>query len=380
MKSFFLAVLLALFAFGLQSNAEERDVWFGTANNNADQAKGIWHASFDTEKGEFSKAKLALELNGAGWITWHPTLPIIYSTARVKGKASICAIKVADDKSLSIAKTVNINDGSCFLTTDQTGSILISAQYGGGTVVSIPIGEDGMLGDAVQEIKHEGGSNVVPNRQKSPHPHYAEVSPDNQFVFVPDLGLDQLVVYRIDLESKTLVPTDKPIDCVKGGGPRHMKIWYALESGKPNYAFVLNELTLSLSCFQVNDDGTMKLMTTQPTLSDDVKAGETFNSASEIRIHPNGKFIYTANRGNDSISVFEFSSRGFPLVFKRKQVVSAHGAWPRNFNLTPDGNWLLAACAHTNSVSVFSINPDDGRLTYQRKTIFVPGAICVSIR
>lgn len=377
MRSFALAVLLALFAFGSSSNAEQLDVWFGCPGNNANQTKGIWHATFDTEKGKLSNARLALELNGTGWITWHPTLPIIYSTARVDGKNSICAVKVGEDKKLSVAKTVNINDGSCFLTTDKTGSILVSAQYGGGTVISIPIGDDGMLEDAVQEIKHEGGSGVVGKRQNSPHPHYAEISPDNKFVFVPDLGLDQLVVYKIDIESKSLVPTEKPIDCVKGGGPRHMKILDATENEERTFAFVLNELAMSLSCFSVNDDGTMKLKHTEPTLSEEEKSGELFNSASEIRIHPSGKFIYSANRGSDSISVFRFTTKSFS--FSKKQTVSMHGAWPRNFNLTPDGKWLLAAGAHTNSVSVFAIDQEEGTLTFQGKPTFVPGAICVSI-
>ena len=377
MRAFSVAILL-LFSFASFAAAEQLDVWFGTGGNNAGQPQGIWHATFDTESGNLSKAKLALELKGAGWITWHPTLPVIYSTGRANGKPAICSINVAEDKTLSIANSTNINHGSCFVTTDKTGSVLVSAQYGGGTVVSIPIGKDGMLGDEVQEIQHEGGSDTVPGRQKSPHPHYAEISPDNKFVFVPDLGLDQLVVYGLDIENQKLVATDKPVDCVKGGGPRHMKIRNVMSDADGKFAFVLNELAMSLSCFAVNDDGTMELLQTAPTLSDEEEAGGVFNSASEVRIHPGGKFIYAANRGHDSISVFEFSTEG--AVLKKLHTVAVHGAWPRNFNLTPDGKWLLAAGAHTNSVTVFSIDQKTGKPTYQKKSTFVPGAICVSIQ
>ncbi len=371
-------VFLSMFVIGSEVKADELDVWFGTGGNNAGQPTGIYHSSFNTESGDLSIGRLALELNDAGWITWHPTLPIIYSTAKIDGKPSICSINVADDKTLAIAQAKHINAGSCFLTTDQTGSILVSAQYGGGTIVSIPIGEDGMLGDEIQEFKHEGGSNAVPSRQKSPHPHYAEISPDNKFVFVPDLGLDQLVVYQLDVESRKLVPTGNAIDCIKGGGPRHMKIRDATKTEDRKFAFVVNELAMSLSCFLVNDDGTMKQMVTTPTLTDEQQAGGSFNSGSEVRIHPNGNFIYTANRGHDSISVFSFGTQNF--FFERVQTVSVHGAWPRNFNLTPDGKWLLAAGANTNSVTVFAIDQEDGKLTYHRKSAFVPGAICVSIR
>ncbi|QEG20655.1 lactonase family protein [Mariniblastus fucicola] len=377
MKVFSIAILL-LISFSAASIAEELDVWFGTGGNNAGQPAGIWHASFNTQSGDLSESRLALELVGTGWIAWHPKLPIIYSTANVNGKPSVCSIKVADDNTLSILQTVQISNGSCFLTTDQTGSVLISAQYGGGTVISIPIDDDGLLEDSVQEIRHTGGSNVVPRRQKSPHPHYAEVSPDNQFVFVPDLGLDQLVVYKLDLENQKLVATEQPVACVKGGGPRHMKILNATKPDGPNFAFVLNELAMSMSCFELQDGGAMKLVETVPTLSEDQRSGEIFNSASEVRIHPGGKFIYSANRGHDSISVFRFEAESLELG--RVQTASIHGAWPRNFNLTPDGKWLLAAGAHTNSVTVFSIDAETGKLTYQKKSAFVPGAICVSIR
>ncbi len=378
MKFVVTVTLLFLLQICSPVSADVHDVWFGTSGNNAGQPQGIWHATFDTESGSLSEAKLALEIKRSGWITWHPTLPIIYSTAFVNRKAAICAIKMADDKSLSIAQTIHINDGSCFLTTDKTGSVLVSTQYGGGTVISIPIDEDGMLVDQVQEIKHVGGSNVVPGRQKSPHPHYAQISPDNKYVYVPDLGLDQLIVYGIDLEEKKLVSLNKPVDCVKGGGPRHMKIRGAVEGDSRNFAFVLNELAMSVTCFEAHDDGTMKLMHTEPTLTEEQKATVEFNSASEIRIHPNGKFIYTANRGHDSISLFHFKTSDFQ--FAKIQTVSVHGEWPRNFNLTPDGKWLLASGAKTNSISIFAINEDTGKLIHQRKTVFVPGSICVSIR
>lgn len=372
------AVVLYLLLFVHSLAAQELNVWFGTTRNNTGQSSGIWHATFNTDKGALSKANLALDIDSPGWITWHPTLPIIYSIAKLEKNAVVYSINVADDQTLSIAQTIVVPNGLCFLKADQTGSVLIGASYGGGSVVSIPIGEDGMLVDAVQKHKHQGGSNVVEGRQESPHPHSVQFSPDNKFVFVPDLGLDQLVVYRFEAQGKKLTPTETPIDCVKGGGPRHMKILEGVGEQNRNFAFVLNELELSLSCFEVFDDGMMKLLQTEATISEQQKSENVFNSASEIRVHANGKFIYTANRGHDSISLFHFDRTNFKLTLK--QVAPIHGAWPRNFNLTPDGKWLLAAAARTNSVSVFAVDQETGMLTVKRKPVFVPGAICVSIR
>jgi 6-phosphogluconolactonase len=375
-----LVVTMLLAAAFSSANGQDLSIWFGTTSNNAGQEPGIYRASFNSENGDISKSELALALDGAGWITWHPKLPVLYSTANVNGKPAICAIKVAEDNSLSIAQTIEINDGSCFLTTDRDGVILISTQYGGGTVVSIPIKKDGSLGTEVQEIKHVGGSKVVKGRQNSPHPHYASISPDNRFVFVPDLGLDQLVTYAIDAERKKLVARDAPVNAIAGGGPRHMKFGVAGYPRVENrqFAFVLNELAMSVSIFVYDGNGGMELMHSVPTLTEEEQAGEVFNSGSEIRIHPSGQFVYTGNRGHDSISVFLFTTRSF--LFRRIQVAPVHGAWPRNFNLTPDGKWLIAACRDSNSATVFSIDQKTGKLTYQRKATFVPGAICVSIR
>ena len=157
-----------------------------------------------------------------------------------------------------------------------------------------------------------------------------------------------------------------------------MKIRDAVTGEPRRFAFVLNELAMSLTCFEAREDGTMNLMHTEPTLTEEQKATVEFNSASEIRIHPNGKFIYTANRGHDSISLFHFMTKSF--LFSKMATVAVHGEWPRNFNLTPDGKWLLAAGAKTNSISIFAIDQETGKLTHQRKTVFVPGSICISIR
>lgn len=377
-----LKVILIVFAIMALSSvsifAAELDVWFASSRNNAGQPQGIYHATFDTDNGHLSKATLALELENAGWMTWHPTQSVLYSSGKSAGRPTICAIKVGPDKKLTRQTSVFLKHGATHLTTDQTGSLLIAAQYGGGSVVSLPLNEDGSFAQGLQLIQHQGGSKVIKGRQDKPHPHYAQISPDNRFLYVPDLGLDQLVVYGIDTESKKLTLLDQPVKCVPGGGPRHMKILAGEADTDRQFAFVLNELSLSVSCFDLLGDGSMQLRHTTQTLSDEQKAGESFNSASEIQIHPSRKFIYSGNRGHDSISVFEFAAETAELT--NTQTMPIHGSWPRNFNLTPDGKYLLAAGARTNSVSVFSIDEKTGKLTMIHKPVFVPGAICVSIR
>ena len=122
--------------------------------------------------------------------------------------------------------------------------------------------------------------------------------------------------------------------------------------------------------------GTTTRLSTTPALSEEVKAKEVFNSAAEILVHPNGRFIYSSNRGNDSVtSYLTDSTTGFLTV---TEVEPIRGSWPRNINIDPAGRWLLAAGAHSNTISVHAIDQSTGELTFQRKsTINVPGPICI---
>jgi 6-phosphogluconolactonase len=143
------------------------------------------------------------------------------------------------------------------------------------------------------------------------------------------------------------------------------------------FIFLLNELSLSVSTFAYNSEtAEATLRSTKPTLSDAVKAEESFNSASEILVHPNGQFVYAANRGHDSVTAFRINPETGHLDVI--DVEPIRGAWPRNINIDASGRWLLAAGAHSNTVAVFEIDPATGQLTYQRNSVInVPNSICV---
>ena len=369
--SVILSCLFAIVAPVQESNVV--NVYFGTGGSNSGQPAGVYTAELDQAGVDLKRPKLLHELKGAGWVTTHPTKPILYSTGSIKGEASAVSIRLdASENESPLMNSQSIGDGgSCFLTTDHTGTMLISAQYGGGSVAVFPIESDGALGPQTQLIEHQGGSKVVKNRQNSPHPHYVAISPDNRFAFVPDLGLDQLVAYKIDLENRKLIPNGS-INVVKGGGPRHMKFH---PNGK--FAFVLNELKLAVSVFMYETEtGNMTLVDTVPALTEEEKSLQDFNSSSEIRIHPNGELVFSANRGHDSISIFKFDASHGEL--KRTQVAPIHGAFPRNFNISPDGKLLLAAGANSNSISLFHVKLEGKLKHVLRGAEFVPGPICVT--
>ena len=365
------ALTIAFATFlALITPAVAQTVYFGTGGNNARQPKGIYVAQFDEEAAKLASAKLLMELEGAGWVTKHPTLEVLYSTAGSNKKPSVAAVDIGTQEVKLMSNQPTGGGRSCFITTDQTGKLLISTQYGGATVSVFPIADDGTLQPRSQLIKHRKPSRVHKN-QKSAHPHYCSISPDNRYALVCDLGMDKIVTYEIDHDGALLKEVSRA-SAIAGGGPRHMKF-------HPNgeYALVLNELALSVSVFKYDaDSGGLTMVGTTEALTSAEKSLNTFNSASEIRIHPSGKFVYTGNRGHDSISVYQFDSASGDL--QRKDVIHTRGAWPRNFNLSPSGEFLLAAGKDTNSVTLFKVDQQTGRLQYQQHSSkFVPGPICV---
>ena len=148
-------------------------------------------------------------------------------------------------------------------------------------------------------------------------------------------------------------------------------------SADGNFIYLLNELSLSVTTFAYDKaTGKAKRLTTTPSLSDEVKAKETFNSAAEILVHPNAKFVWSSNRGNDSITCYRADPSTGKLTVT--EVESIRGAWPRNINIDPTSKWIFAAGAHSNTVAVHKIDQSTGELSFPtRNIISVPGPICV---
>jgi 6-phosphogluconolactonase len=351
--------------------AEPMDVYFGTGGGGA---KGIYRAKFDTGTGKLTQPELAAEIQRPGFLAWHPDGKKLYAVAGVEGGGGVAGYVVKDDGELELINTSVIGDGGgTHIAVHPSGTFLLTAQYGGGSVALMPIDADGRLGESVV-TEHEGGSKVVGNRQDSPHPHWCGYSPDGEFAFVPDLGTDNIHVYKVDVAGPSITKHGLA-SSVPGGGPRHMRF-----SVDGRFVYLLNELELSVTTFSYDAGrGEAKAISTTRSLSADVKSKEAFNSASEILVHPNGKFVYSANRGHDSVTVYRADPATGRLTVT--EVESIRGAWPRNINLDPSGKWLLAAGAHSNSVSVFSIDQDSGALVYQQRSIVtLPGPICILFR
>ncbi|MEE3284280.1 MAG: lactonase family protein [Planctomycetota bacterium] len=259
---------------------------------------------------------------------------------------------------------------ACYLDVDATGRTLVVANYSSGSVASLPIGKDGSLGKAATFIQHKGKS-VNPMRQQEPHAHCFVISPDNRFVLSADLGLDQVLTYRLDSDDAELkIPRQPFVRTPAGAGPRHLTF-------HPNgrWVYVIHELTNAVSLLDYNKKtGVLIERQTICTLPGDFK-GTSY--CADVKVTPDGRFVYGTNRGHDSIVVYRVGKQG---KLKTVAIVPSLGKGPQNLAITPDGRLLLCANMPGGNVAVFRIDGKSGGLQPVGKPIAVPSPSCIMIR
>jgi len=258
---------------------------------------------------------------------------------------------------------------ACYLDVDQTGKALLVANYASGSVASLPIQADGLLGRPASFFQHKGSS-VNPQRQKEPHAHCIVISPDNKYAFAADLGTDQILCYKLDPATAKLTPNKTPFArSHAGAGPRHLNF-------HPNkkHAYVINELLNSVTVFDYDAEaGTLSEKQTISTLPADFK-GTSY--CADVKITPDGKFLYGTNRGHDSMACFRIGEDG-TLSFTA--IEPSLGKGPQNLLITPDGGWLLCANMPGNNVAVFQIDAKTGGLKATGEPVRQESPSCIKL-
>ena len=345
MKTFFISFGLILQSAVTQ--AAEIPVYIGSGADT-----GISKGILDSDTGELKEVGLAVKVSKPGALAISGDKKMMFSIGRDKGEKNgfVASYTVKDDGSLELlGKQSSMGPGPCHLSLDGTSRGLFVANYSGGSIASYQIGDK--LSEAVSFYQHEGKS-VNEKRQKGPHAHSIYPSPDNQFVYVADLGTDKVEVYKLDHKTAKLSPSSSA-SVPAGSGPRHMAF-----SKDGDKLYVLNELNLTVSRFaRDGSSGKLTLEITKPVMA---KPGEKM-TCSEIQLSSDGKFIYTATRDlkgekRDIISV---------LNTEDMSIVQEHpaGVWiPRHFGISPSGKWLLVAGQKSNQVVVHARDVATGRL------------------
>ena len=376
-----IAVLLLPAAIAFEVKGEDlknegKAMTFYVGTYTGPKSKGIYMVKLDPATGALSTPQVVGEVKDPSFLAIHPSNKFLYAIGEVNefagkktGAVSAFAIDPASGKLALLNQQSSGGPGPCFVTVDATGKNALIANYGGGSVECVAIKADGSLGEPSTFIQHVGSS-VDQGRQKEPHAHSINPTPDNKYAIAADLGMDKLLVYKFDADKGTLTPNDPAFTSIAPGqGPRHFTFH---PNGK--WAYNCNEMGLTARAFAYDGDkGTLIEMQSLSTLPED--ANRKGASTAEVQVHPSGKFLYVSNRGHDTIAIFTIDPASGKLTAAGHQ--PSGGKTPRNFRIDPTGNFLLAANQDSGNIVVFRIDQTTGGLTPTGATAEVGSPVCI---
>jgi 6-phosphogluconolactonase len=355
-------------------------VYVGTYTNG--DSKGIYLYRFDEKTGQLTSGGLAAESSNPSFVITDPTHRYLYAVNEMadrdpnaprggfhKGSISSYAIDPKTGALKFLNSVSSGGSGPCHLVIDKLGKILFVANYGSGSVASYAILKDGSIGAMTWFDQHHGSS-ANPKRQEGPHAHEVVISPDNRFLFVPDLGLDHILIYRIDEAKRTFSANDPAYVAVNPGlGPRHFAF---APDGK--FAYAVCEMGSSVVAFSYNrQTGALTVIQTISTLPSGYSGQD---ASAEIQIDKSGRFLYASNRGQNTITEFQIDKTTGKLT--PVQNISTEGKTPRNFVIDPSGKYLIAANQDSNNMVVFTIDPASGHLTPANQNIELGAPVCLT--
>jgi 6-phosphogluconolactonase len=330
------------------------------------KARGIYSYRLDLETGGLTYLSHSEGPRNPSYLAFHAQKNCLYAVQEtgVDDDPTVHAFAVEGHTLRRLNHQPAHGGYPCHIAVDQTGQCVLTANYETGSVALYPIASTGALGEPSAIAQH-AGSSIHPERQTGPHAHAVVVSPDNRFVLVPDLGMDKVMIYRLDPEHGTLSPSDPPfVRTHTGAGPRHL----VFHPGN-RFAFCLGELDATLSVYAYQDGHLNPLQThsTLPAITD------ASPSCAEIGITPDGRFVYASNRGLNSIARFAFANGSLSLLGH----TDTRGQTPRDFAIDPTGAFLIVGNQDTDTVLTFRIDGHSGDLHPTGHVASVPNPVCI---
>lgn len=354
-------VFLFLSAFAFSCTTSKTYLLVGTYTKKS--SEGIYTFTFDESNGEFRAVDTVTSKNDPSFLEVAPNKKFVYAVNETNG-GSVESFSFLDGKLTSMNKESSGGSHPCHVTVDATGKWCLVGNYTGGSLSVLPIKADGTLGEPRQTIQHVG-SGPNKGRQEKPHVHSVNVSPNNKDVFVPDLGIDQVMAYRLNAETGELTAGNhKTVSA--GSGPRHFVFH---PNGK--FAYVIQELTGKITAFSYRD-GSLEAIEEVTTLPENFDGK---NSCADIHISPDGKFLYGSNRFFDTIVSYSVNETTGKLTMLGQTPVE--GKVPRNFTISPSGKWLLVANQDSDNIVIFARDTKTGAIKPTGKQISVSMPVCL---
>ena len=370
-------LLLALPALAMSSTRDIKkgDYVLFVGTYTAKDSKGIYAYRFSAASKKPMPLGLVAQTSNPSFLATDPTGRFMYAVNELEkyegeasGSLSAFAIDKKSGKLSLLNQIASRGTDPCYVSLDQSGRYVLVANYGSGSVATFPVLKDGSLGEATSFVQHSG-SGPDRERQEGPHAHWIGATPDNRFVMAVDLGVDDVLVYRLNEKNGSLSANDPAfVKLEPGSGPRHLDF-------SPNgaFAYVISELQSKINVFSYDAQrGSLQLLQSIATVPKDFSGT---NNPAEIRIHPNGKFLFASNRGHDSIAVFSIDQKRGTLTLIGN--FSTQGKKPRNFEIDPSGSQIFVANQESGNIVIFHIDQGTGRLTFTGQVLHVDSPVCL---
>ena len=328
---------------------------------------GIYTYKFNSQTGD-AVAASSVKTSNPSYLVVSPDNKYVYAANHdEQGMVSAFQFNKQDGSLKFLNKVTSAGAHPCYISINKKGNILVVGNYAGGNLSVLEVRQDGQVNQPKQIIQLKGSS-VNRSRQEKAHVHATVFSPDQRFLFVPDLGSDKVMIYKVAQGSGALQPAEEPfIDVNAGSGPRHIDF-----HPKYGFAYLIEELTGTISVYKYAEG---KLTLVQNTSAHPISYQGAYGSA-DIHVSPDGNFLYASNRGDaNSIAIFKIdpdTGMIMPTGFQ-----PSLGIHPRNFNFDPTGNFLLVANRDTDEIVIFKIDKQTGLLEDTKKRIKVSKPVCI---
>lgn len=363
------AVVSVISTIAIAQQSAEKYLITGTYTQG--KSEGIYVYAFNTNNGSYKEVSHVKSSNPS-FVAVSPNEKFVYAVNENGdkdngGEVSAFAFDKATGKLTFLNKQLSAGDHPCYVVVDKTGKWVIAGNYSSGTLSVLPVEADGSLGKAATTIQHSG-SGVNKSRQEKPHVHCTVLSEDNKWLFVPDLGIDKVMIYAFDDKTGKLTPGPQPFaKAADGAGPRHLTF-------HPNnkHAYLIEEMAGAVTVFDYVR-GRLHAVQHIKTVQDNDKE---FIGSADIHVSEDGKFLYASNRGGfNTIAIFSIDPQNGRLTLVGHQ--PSGGKIPRNFSLSPGGNFLLAANQETDDIAIFKTDKKTGMLTDTGKRVSVGKPVCL---